>query len=230
MRRPVKPFVTEYKGPNRRPGHPGAAAQRLQSEEFSYATAAQDVFARPAPDAPRNAPEDSYEAAMRAADALFAPTAAKAASPVARPPRIELTAAAAHHQPDTEAEPANHAHGGGRILRAIDEQPMLDLAEPGAERVPMRRGRKPGSKNKPKAPVFVDDAPKALPSARPAPSAPPLVFRDAPADSAGSAPVPAPRSREATAYRSRDPLRFAWVRTKLKPGEEWKRRLPKVCW
>ena len=229
MRRPVKPFVTEYKGPNRRPGHPGAAAQRLQSEEFSYATAAHDAFARPMPDAPRHTPEDSYEAAMRAADALFAPTAVKAPAPVARPPRVESGDAADHEQPETEAEPANLAHGGGRILRAIDERPMLDLDEPGAERVPMRRGRKPGSKNKPKAPVFVDDAPKTLPSARPTASAP-LGFHDADFETAGSAPVPAPRSGAATAYKTRDAERFAWVRTKLKPGEEWKRRLPKVCW
>ena len=31
-----------------------------------------------------------------------------------------------------------------------------------------------------------------------------------------------------TAGKQRD--RFAWVRTKLRPGEKWKRRLPKVAW
>ncbi|MBE7219944.1 MAG: hypothetical protein INR64_15855, partial [Caulobacteraceae bacterium] len=24
--------------------------------------------------------------------------------------------------------------------------------------------------------------------------------------------------------------KYAWVRTKLKPGQQWKRRLPKVAW
>ncbi|WP_158807090.1 hypothetical protein [Beijerinckia sp. L45] len=230
MRRPVKPFVTEYKGPIRRPGQAAGSAQRLQSEEFSYATAANEVFSRSGGDMPRHNPEDAYEAALRAADALFSP-AEKAPEPKLSAPRFESTAMADHDQPDIESGDAPGS--GGRILRAIDETPAPGLAELEAEREPKRRGRKPGSKNKPKAPVFIDDVPRAPVQARPAPSTPPPVFRDADFDAPRPAPEATPRPATTTpssTYRSRDEERFAWVRTKLKPGEEWKRRLPKVCW
>jgi hypothetical protein len=235
MRRPVKPFVTEYKGPNRRPGHPAGATQRQPSEEFSYASAANEVFGRPhAESTQRHNPEDSYEAALRAADALFSPSE-KPAVVAMSAPRIDHSAMADQDQPGFDSEASElAAQGGGRILRAIDEPPMPGLAELEAEHAPKRRGRKPGSKNKAKAPVFQDDAPRLAAHARPAPSASPLEFDDEDFDDARPLPVvAAPRTvakAPATTYRERDDERFSWVRTKLKPGEEWKRRLPKVCW
>lgn len=231
MRRPVKPFVTEYKGPNRRPGHPAGPVAR-QGEEFSYATAANEAFSRSAVDAPRHNPEDAYEAALRAADALFSPAAAKPAAPAAHNPHVG-SLVADRADPPTEAATSEHAGpgNGGRILRAIDEPPAPDLAALEAEHAPKRRGRKPGSKNKLKAPVFEDDAPRS--PTRPSASVPPPVFRDEDFDAARPVAAAAPRTStkaSATTYRARDDARFAWVRTKLKPGEEWKRRLPKVCW
>lgn len=238
MRRPVKPFVTEYKGPNRRPGQPSGATPRLPSEEFSYASAANEAFARPGVESPlRHNTEDSYEAALRAADALFSP-ADKAVARVMSAPRIDHSALADQDQPGSEGETSELAHGGGRVLRAIEEPPIPGLAELEAAHAPKRRGRKPGSKNKAKAPVFDDDAPRSAPQgpaahARPTPSAPPPAFRDMDFDAARPAAAAAPRTATkplATTYRARDDARFSWVRTKLKPGEEWKRRLPKVCW
>lgn len=237
MRRPVKPFVTEYKGPNRRPGHPVGATQRQPPEEFSYASAANEVFARPQADnTQRHSAEDSYEAALRAADALFSPSE-KPATSVMSAPRVDHSAIADQEQPGLEAAPSDPvAHGnGGRILRAIDEPPVPGLAELEAEHAPKRRGRRPGSKNKVKVPVFEDDAPRPTSYARPTPSVPSFDFDDEAFDDARPAPVVAAAPRAApkapaTSYRERDDERFSWVRTKLKPGEEWKRRLPKVCW
>lgn len=230
MRRPVKPFVTEYKGPNRRPGHPAGAVQR-QSDEFFFATFPAEVSARPAADAARHNPEDAYEAALRAADALFSPTekAPTAAESIAR------TDPTAEDQPSLAGESPDHAAPGhgGRILRAIDEPPVPGLAELEAERAPKRRGRKPGSKNKPKAPVFLDDAPRVAPP-RPAGEIPTFAFLDLDVDAPRSSPAAtvarAQAAPEGATYRARNDKRFSWVRTKLKPGEEWKRRLPKVCW
>ncbi len=197
MRRPVKPFVTEYKGTNRRAG----------------ARAGDDVFNAPPPQpaAPRGGGEaggrggDAYEAAMKAADALFSPATLRG------------------RDPDTQAQPdalEGTAGGGGRILRAIDEPPPA-VASPKAAATTRRRGRKPGSKNRPKAPMA---EPVAAPAAIVAGTPEPVDD-----DFGDDEVVHAPAARSA-GLRARQAKRFTWVRTKLKPGEQWKRRLPKVCW
>ena len=70
MRRPVKPFVTEYKGPSRRPPQQAAASPRRVHEDHATASLVNESFSRGGPDHAYFA-DDSYEAAMRAADALF---------------------------------------------------------------------------------------------------------------------------------------------------------------
>ncbi len=257
MRRPMKPFVTEYKPSTRR--------------QLSATRHAQPFAAEPAPAKTgentrleaTSRTDDSYGAALRAADALFSPQKDK--------PSPDHGDAA-----DGGARDAN-GRNSGRILRVLDEPvPELTSGMMGdleREHAPKRRGRKPGSKNRPKAdraaaPETVSDA-----TTRHAPSTLHAHPRfdasdphDTSADAAGGDTVArnvaldrvdqhaarhdaepggagsdgatlitqAADSSEAgepvAVHPSRERRRFSWVRTKLKPGQEWKRRLPKVCW
>ena len=213
MRRPVKPFVTEYRGGSRRANNASGQGPRLDLNRPE----ADRADARPAepwgsalstpPAGSSGGPqEDGYEAALRAADALFSGQ---------RQP-----AAAADGSATAEAAPPHPS--GGRILRAIDETPSPELARLEAEHAPKRRGRKPGSKNKPKFTAEVTQPAVAVP---PPPSeAPPHPIM------ARVATLPAAVARIATPSVGPRSGRYAWVRTKLKPGEQWKRRIPKVAW
>jgi hypothetical protein len=244
MRRPVKPFVTEYKGPNRRPPQQTTVNSRRTLEDHGAAPSVNESFSRGGPDHPYAA-DDSYEAAMRAADALFAPNGHKPE------PESSLSEPSAAF----DAAPRDNGSGvpprGGRILRVLDEAPVVELADADEDRVPKRRGRKPGSKNKPK---FGTDAPargagaaepfewtSSFPVALTAKTAPaePAYHANPPRSHHVAAPAETPaaplrvalRVKAASSdYASRNETRFAWVRTKLAPGEQWKRRLPKVCW
>ena len=282
MRRPVKPFVTEYKGPNRRPTPAGGPGQRLSAEDYPFLQAPTDVFSRPGAEGMPRAPEEPYGAARIAADALFSPAARESAPSIGVEPGEGL---------DGDAAP-----GRGRILRVIDEPPAADVADLEADRTPKRRGRKPGSKNRSKAhadavdagsidfdglggdPEAMDrlgggpgadlvgdrlhdgdafDTPSDARAARggvsrtdgasrtptrarmpdalgaQAPRHPGTDDEDAEDDSEALAVAEGPTPRKTPAggdIASRNAERFAWVRTKLAPGERWKRRLPKVCW
>jgi len=245
MRRPVKPFVTEYKGPNRRPPQQATASSRRTYEDHATAPLVNESFSRGGPDH-THAMDDSYEAAMRAADALFAPNANKPASSSAAPDSATAIDDASH-------DGASGASlRGGRILRVLDEPPVYDLAELEEERAPKRRGRKPGSKNKPKSGIaapskvhrvqtaepFDWDAsfpaasmPKAAPLSPAYQKSPARSHVAAPAESTEAAPRAARRVQAPSSdFAARNETRFAWVRTKLAPGEQWKRRVPKVCW
>ncbi|VVC53610.1 hypothetical protein RHAL1_00491 [Beijerinckiaceae bacterium RH AL1] len=120
----------------------------------------------------------------------------------------------------------------GRILRAIDEPPspeMLEMQRLEAEHAPKKRGRKPGSKNKPKVAALVSEPieDEEEPVAPPPPAAAPVVpVVSVAAALAARAIATAPRKVQAAAPNER----YAWVRTRLKPGQQWKRRLPKVAW
>ena len=253
MRRPMKPFVTEYKPSSRRqlsaPRHPQSFANEPASPKPSE-TGWFEASSRT---------DDSYEAALRAADALFSPQKDK-------PDHAGDDATAAGGVRDTAGR------GSGRILRVLDEPPperTSDLmSELEREHAPKRRGRKPGSKNRPKADRAVP--PSAAPASdiqafdartRHIPSPFEVADRDERADdpaadtgddvgaTQGEAVArdqhdsdhrdvgqddPEVIARETTkpvaGLRSRERRRFSWVRTTLKPGQEWKRRLPKVCW
>jgi hypothetical protein len=221
MRRPLKPFVTEYKASNRR--NPVAVGEQGVFETERQAPKPFDFMLKAEP-------EESYDAAMRAADALFSiPAANKAAD------QVEPV-----FNGGSPADSAPPEKNGGRILRVLDEEPSPEYVALEVERAPKRRGRKPGSKNKPKMLVsglsepLEKDAPvwhlpnqvapvsirPAVPAARKIPA---IVANAALANAIPTDPVPeTPRTSK----------RFPWVRDKkLKPGEDWKRRrLPRICW
>ncbi len=203
MRRPVKPFVTEYKAPNRR------SSGRNGEDLFSTAGNGEPASRRSS-DAGTHG-ENAYEAAMKAADAIFSPV-------IDRSREVEDASAPQRNEPSVEA--ADAPAPARRILRAMDEPPppeVIDFQEP-----PRRRGRKPGSKNKPKLVVAEAEAPPDFVEQE----NDDLEDED---DVTEIATAPSP-TFPSVPYRSRNSERFPWVRTKLKPGEQWKRRLPKVCW
>jgi hypothetical protein len=109
----------------------------------------------------------------------------------------------------------------------LDEAPPPELVALEVEHAPKRRGRKPGSKNKPKPIVALTldaiDEPETE-----------LGFEFDPPAFATEARVPAVRRIEALpsdGAPARPPKKNAWMRDRLRPGEEWKRRrLPRVCW
>lgn len=256
MRRPVKPFVTEYKGPNRRTSHGVGTAQRSAGTDTGFRQAAEPLF-RASETAARSS-EDSYEAALRAADALFAP-ALERTRPAEAAPKPEpgpAASAPAAQSAESQAADANAADAaraeppaasqGGRILRVLDEPPLFEAAGPEPEDAPKRRGRKPGSKNKPKDGVLASLGAPAAEQAKPgeailaphqaAPGHRPemvaAAYDDAEDDDDGSDAevldeAPTPRATGGGASHGE---RYTWVRTKLRPWESWKRRLPKVCW
>ena len=285
MRRPLKPFVTEYKPSSRRQSASGRSVQPVEGEGFAPKPNASHRLDAGDRDVNHRS-EDSYEAALRAADALFSP-ARKAGTGDDR---------AADGDEGVE-HPQSAPAKGGRILRVIDEPPseVLSAME---EEGPKRRGRKPGSKNKPKIPAtgdFASLAPSSVTARsvtetnmasassaaverqrasrhRKAPesktaetgSASGTPSNAAAYDFEASSPQPselaasgpgAPvgddhgskaadpaegrgadehgaRLRQARPpqFAPRGYRRFSWIRTKLKPGQEWKRRLPKICW
>ena len=196
-------------------------------------------------------PTGSYEAAMRAADALFSPRVkAGPADGSANGSTNDLangsprSAGSGNGQGHADGAPAATAsEPTGRVLRALDEpEPAV---EPIAELAPKRRGRKPGSVNKPKTPETArrrlsrgsaaapaapeaDGTMLALDTIESVESVADAAAPETDAVEAAARPPHAPPAAQATAKLRRD--RFSWVRTKLKPGEKWKRRLPKVAW
>ena len=199
MRRPVKPFVTEYKATNRRPGARGGGDDLFGHQAGEHA--ARETGARE---------ESAYEAAMKAADALFSPAADRDS------PKQSVL-------PANETMLADGSVPSGRILQAI-EAARAEPDDAESEEAPRKRGRKPGSKNRPK-PVTAAPAHEALALA--SNTSPDVHAAEVGSAEAATASVPA---RASVPYRPRSTDRFPWVRTKLKPGENWKRRLPKVCW
>lgn len=232
MRRPMKPFLTEYKSSQRRPKDAFDTSQTsFGSSDTAFDSGGHSPRGNGMPS------EDSYEAAMRAADALFSAPASpkpstKASIKPSPSPATPSTKAFFSDASPPEEQPfapeaagrAASAAGGGRILRAIEETPVDPFAALEAERAPKRRGRKPGSKNKPKLPVTAMDAvvPAHKPKLKPSPRHEPKIPVAIPAILAAPASPPVMQQRSTE--------RFAWVRTSLRPGEKWKRRIPKVAW
>jgi hypothetical protein len=195
MRRTPRPFVTEFKSRASR-----SAPPRLREESDAPTPA---PTPRPAPPVhdfealSAGAPLD-YEAAMRAADALFAG-------------RVEVVQSLAP-QPEIP-QPT------GRILPSLIEEPIF-VAPAHVEEAPRRRGRKPildklppvRRVKKPKATEVdfdVDALSWITPDEEDEPSVAPVV--------AGAETGPRHERRAAMKRRELD--------AKLKPGERWKRRL-----
>ncbi len=238
MRRQLKPFVTEYRVSNRRSKEPSL---RGEHDTARPAEADQDVFGM-APERTRadrfqtDGASGSYKAAMKAADALFAvrkpsPThdaGETEAGPHATDPRASArepgATAAARRILQVIEDPASHAQAQLSVpvraetaqVDALQEAEAV-RAEPAPIEVSVdepaaRRGRKPGSKNKPK-PVAMSTLETPV-EAVVAVAAPPATLTEV--------------DMTADHRQRRDP--FPWVRTRLRPGEKWKRRLPKVAW
>jgi hypothetical protein len=123
-------------------------------------------------------------------------------------------------QPDyfTPPAPANSPQPGSPTQSTPPRRVLQDLSEPAkdplAERLQQlesrlaRRGRPPGSKNKARGTLPVDLS---------------TLFETVEPRSA-VALVPIPFKR-----RPRE-QRFGWIKKKLRRGERWKRRLPKLLW
>ena len=252
MRRQVKPFVTEYRGTPRRTKDISAGGEPHQegqaSRSRSYAEA-QKVFQ------PESA-EDSYEAAMRAADALFSSERAETplqptrTSPAASsfpitsspPDGAAVEQAAVPVQDERQVETAPR-----RILQAIEPPQEDRFAALEAERAPKRRGRKPGSKNKPKVRVGDDWAAEMQPSGastssrsrvavEPVSAVPRFSLADFILEDDSEeremelAEIAAPAIDDAVSPPPRGRTdKFGWKREGLRPGERWKRRLPKAA-
>lgn len=261
MRRQVKPFVTEYRGSPRRSkdNHPtGDLQQEVQAPRSRSFAQADKLFHGDGQD-------DSYEAALRAADALFdawpgkaEPTHDKGAAGGSEPRTMSQASQAAslfrvpadestremlsEDDAGTAGEQAERyaASAPRRILQAIEPPSEDRFAALEAERAPKRRGRKPGSKNKTKI-VAGDDWTTLV--ERPAMvKAPALQAIPSPvfdADAFFAEPEHVETKDDAVVARDvvdeEQPLlrprgrneKFNWKRAGLRPGERWKRRLPK---
>lgn len=222
MRRQSKPFVTEYRSSGRRgKGSPGPQAGM---DGRSSEPETQRVSWPPAED------DDGFAAAHAAADALFAGSG---------------TTSSKRTSSSTQIGSSGDA-GRGRILQAIEEPAQDGSPDPDGDRsaleltppdTPKRRGRKPGTKrpatriNEPEQSEPLDDFGPAHTTAAetvhsPASEAPSAI-------STASVQVASPTFPVAATLAIRQRRRgerFSWVRTKLRPGERWKRRLPKVAW
>ena len=125
MRRPLKPFVTEYKPSSRRQSASGRSVQPAEGEA-AFAPKPNGSPRLEASDRDVNhRSEDSYEAALRAADALFSP-ARKAGTGDDRAPDGD----------EGVEHPRSAPAKGGRILRVIDEPPSEVLTVMEEERGP----------------------------------------------------------------------------------------------
>lgn len=181
-RRPILPFITEFKKPASRssasrPAREGGAATDRPKPAFLDPKKFLDD---------RSENDDGLEAAMRAADAIFSINAAGAS------------------EIETQAPPAPK----GRILRSLidpEDELTIRLREAEAKR---RRGRKP--KNAAPSSSARTERPTRRPKIKLAPPPPIDAERQIP-------------SRNPPARRS---IRLRWVlKTELRPGERWKRRL-----
>ena len=252
MRRQVRPFVTEVRATSRRARDGGFTTTRPD--------ASREV------EQPRgtfngsfiDGGDDSYEAALKAADALFsAPRGPQSKTEAAESKPAPAARGAGETRSNAEAafssaktqeallpgQVGDTPEAGGRILRAIEPIAADPFVALEAERAPKRRGRKPGSKNKPKVsvtaplsqvPAMAAQAPRArTPEASLGVSATraEAIIALLPDASTSAAPALPIRRRQALpAGKAKPRDHFAWVRTKLRPGEKWKRRLPKVAW
>lgn len=225
MRRQSKPFVTEYRSSNRRAK--GGSGSQVGLDGKASESEAPRVSWPPAED-------DGLNAAHAAADRFFASPGTSSS---------DRSGASTHAGASGDA-------GRGRILQAIEEPAPLATEPAEAERadfeqaayaLPKRRGRKPGSKRtavrsseheQTELPVDLDaadlfedvDGPMAEVASPDRPTAPAQAIPSTSLVSATSL-LAASSSRQ-----RRRGERFSWVRTKLRPGERWKRRLPKVAW
>ncbi len=226
MRHPVRPFITAYKGRSAKSAGKSLAAMAASVEEPKPKP-------KPAPllfEEPGSAPasqDEAYLAALRAADALFG--------------RLGGAPAAAQQSGSGVPAPASPSPVG-RILPSLLEEPRPPIR---IEEEPVRRrGRKKRDAE------AIDHVPAAPPEARRPRGRPRAVKAErepaaieAPDFAAAREPAPseeiaalvvglaapaafAPSEESGGERRARRILQQRWVlKTELRPGEKWKRRL-----
>jgi hypothetical protein len=213
MRQPLKPFSVEVRH----------TARRKQSAANNPP---RDLLSSLGP-----SKDESYDAALKAADALFGP------SSMAAPAAEALTAKDVFETAAAIFSPMSPQRAPGRILQAIEEPPPIDATSVEIEKAPARRGRPPGSKNKvqrpaaaAKRPIFqaIDeeiDADEKLP-----PAAADELIAALFGDHETIDETPAAPRASITVMEMGERLRFSWIHKELQPGERWKRRMSRVCW
>ena len=232
MRRIVRPFVKEFKSRSAK-----AAAGRLPLIEELAAAEPKPAFLDIASFAPRVVErethhDDSYEAAMKAADLVFGkkiePATAEAPlAPTTTGRVLPSLVEAVAPEPET-AEPVRRGRGRPRGSKKV--------AEPAAE-TPIRRARRAPAEAAPAlalvapalvAPALVVPASSSAPARRRSPAPPPI------AAIAQQSPAPVAVALAAdvatTGRRVRRSIQLRWVLgTELRAGERWKRRLPEAA-
>lgn len=192
-RRPIPPFITEFKKRSSRssPSRPTRGAAAEDDSKPSFLDPGKFLEGRS-----RNG--GGRDAAMRAADAMFSSN--DSATPEVEPP----------------APPAPAPTG--RVLPSLiepEDELTVRLREADAKR--RRGGRKPKSATTSSEP---SQKPVRRPKIKPAP--PPAAPAPTPVDSQRQTLSAGPRARRSIQKR--------WVlKTELKPGERWKRRLHRAA-
>ncbi len=203
MRRTVRPFVKEFKNrsskSSTRPATP--VTEEPKPSFFDLAEAA--------PRHNGHSHDDGYEAALKAADAIFGKKI-NVAAPIIRP------ALADGPQPVVPV---------GRVLPSLIETPDAAAAD---RREPVKKPRKPRAPRAEaeKAETPATPARRGRPPRQPKSEAPSLTV-ERPVVVAKVAAEPASASAP---RRTRRSIQLRWVlQTELKAGEKWKRRLPEAA-
>ncbi|ATQ67014.1 MULTISPECIES: hypothetical protein [Methylosinus] len=238
MRRPIRPFVTEYKTRSAKPASRGAAEDAAPEPTPRFLEA-------PPPPPPRlRESEDSYEAAMRAADLVFGKKVV--VPPLAPQPEIApdpepiLAEAVALFVAQPAPVEAPAPRPTGRILPSLIEVEVAPPHEP--EPPPRKRGRPrktpapaPAAEQEAEIAIAVAITPAPRKPRRPASApAPRPTFAaieelDLEAELDDEIVIDLDEDEEPTAETPRRVSRIQarWVRrTELMAGERWKRRLP----
>lgn len=201
MRRTVRPFVKEFKNrSSKSPSRQTALAPEERAEPKPLLFGLGELASRP------NGHDEGYEAALKAADAVFGKKVELAAPVLAEGP--ELSAPVGRVLPsliETEFS-ADRRETAEHAKKPRAPRPKKTEAAEGAP--PARRGRPPREKKA--------EAPR-LPLERAVVERPP-------------AKAAAESKPAAAARRNRRPIQLRWVlQTALKAGEKWKRRLPRAA-
>lgn len=206
MRRTVRPFIREFKkssskSPTRQPT-PQGDEREAKPLLFDFPDAA----------VRHDKHDDGYEAALKAADAVFGKKIVEPAPPA--------PASAIESAPPPSA---------GRVLPSLIETPET----PAGPRETVKQARKPRARRteeaekaeKPVAPARRRGRPPRQPK-----SEPPSVPVERPAAKIAADKIAAEAPKTSAPRRTRRPIQLRWVlRTELKAGEKWKRRLPKAA-
>jgi hypothetical protein len=201
MRRTVRPFIKEFKSRSSK-----APTGRVMAPPIEESRPEPPIFDIPDILVRNGAKDDAYEAALRAADAVFNRR-------IETPPLSEPVTAAAVSPP----QPA------GRILPSLIEHSAAEAAPREPIRLRKARASRTAEQSEPAARARRGRPPSEPKRERPRPPAaePPV---------AEFAPSEPDRPESDAPRRSHRPIQSRWVlKTELRAGEKWKRRLPEAA-